>query len=78
MDLRPLIYFREDGNLGEIILGFAGWDELAEVEGFALGGEVALAGGPIAGTAPVFLGVEGEEQNDECGEEDSRPAEGFR
>jgi len=77
MYLRPLINLREDGDFGEIVLRLAGRDKLAEVEGFTLGGEFALAGSPVAGPAPVFLGVECKKQYDECGQEDGEPAEGL-
>jgi len=68
-----LIKLRKDWDFREIVLRFAGRGELAEVEGFALGGEVALAGGPVAGATPVFLEVEEEEEQDEEGEESSAP-----
>ena len=72
-----LIKTRKNGHLGEIVLGFAGRGELAEVEGFAPGGEVALAGGPVAGAAPVFLRVEEDEQDDEHGGKARQPNRGL-
>ena len=70
-----LIKRRKDGSFGQIVLRLSGRAELAEIKRFTLGGEFFLAGGPVTGTAPVFLGVEENEKNDEDGSEFRQPNE---
>ena len=68
-----LIEGGEDGGLGNIVIRIPGRDELTEIESFAPGSEVALAGSPVSVTTPVFFGMEDAEEYDECGEDNNGP-----
>ena len=50
---------------------------MAHVKDIAFGSKVALAGGPIAGAAPIFFGVKEDEQDEDDHGTSCQPNESF-